>query len=99
MAGRFETAVRNREQRWLLQDCRKEMMQNDHKDHEAVERVPSPDRPGMGTIEEKEFANSWKDFIVSISSTLIEEPDNGRRLQFLMQAKSLAVELIKTYGA
>lgn len=75
------------------------MMQNDHKKDKAVERVSSPDHLDAGTIEEKEFANAWKDFIVSISSTLIEEPDNGRRLQFFMHAKSLAVELIKTYGA
>ncbi|CAH9059472.1 unnamed protein product [Cuscuta epithymum] len=68
----------------VLNRGHKLFLQDCHKEHERV-------------LEPEEFVNGWKNFIGMINSIMVEEGDGEPRvLQYLMNAKSLAIELLKT---
>lgn len=96
IAGRLEAAVSN----YTVQNRTRRSSSISYsidgcKESEPVEYVLEPDCLSAGRAERlDDMSELYRELFLNLNFALLEEHDDDRRLQFLMQARGLAAQLI-----
>ncbi|XP_019227188.1 PREDICTED: DNA mismatch repair protein MSH3 isoform X3 [Nicotiana attenuata] len=98
IAGRLEAAVSNyTAQNRTRRSSSISYSKDGCKVSEPVEYVLEPDCLSAGRVENlDDMSELYREFFLNLSFALLEEHDDDRKLQFLMQARSLAAQLISS---
>ncbi|KAJ8554450.1 hypothetical protein K7X08_025128 [Anisodus acutangulus] len=96
IAGRLEAAVCNyTEQNRTRMSSSVSYRESDCKESESVQDVVEPGCLSAGRVEGLEDTSElYRELFLNLNFALLEEHDDVRRFQFLMQARSLAAQLV-----
>ncbi|KAJ8536761.1 hypothetical protein K7X08_035162 [Anisodus acutangulus] len=96
IAGRLEAAGCNyTEQNRTRMSSSVSYRESCCKESESVEDVIEPGCLSAGRVEGlDDMSELYRRLFLNLNFTLLEEHDDGRRLQFLIQARSLAAQLV-----